>query len=118
MERVYKIAGKEIKLKAVANNAIIYRSAFGADMFQAQSVFMTLVDSRGNVDWGKVDGLDMMRLVWTMAKSADKNFMPFDDWIDTLDEFPIFDIVNDLIDMLQVNMISITPIKNRKAAGN
>ena len=113
MEKNIIIDGKEIKLKANAMNALIYRSAFGEDIFKAQSMLFTAKDKKGNIDISKIDSLGMIKIVWTMAKAANDDTAPFEEWLSSFEEFPVLDLLGEIVDLILVNMTSKTKIKNQ-----
>jgi len=116
MERTITIDGKEIKLKANARNALIYRAFFGEDIFKVQGTFMKTINDKDELIIENLDCLGVMKLIWTMAKAADAGIPTFEEWLDQFEEFPILDVFLDLQDMLMINMASTTKIKNAKAA--
>ncbi len=118
MEKTITVDGKELKLKANARNALIYRAAFGEDIFKVQGSFARTINDRGELVVENIDCLGIMKLVWTMAKAADSSTTEFEKWLDTFDEFPIMDVFAELQEMLMINMTSTTKIKNAKAAVN
>lgn len=118
MEKTITVDGKELKLKANAMNALIFRSAFGEDIFKVQGTFSKTINDDGTPALENIDCLGVMKLVWTMAKAADKTTPAFESWLDTFEEFPIMDVFVEIHDMLMINMTSTTKIKNAKAAAN
>lgn len=119
MEKTITLNGKETKLKANAMNALIYRAAFGEDIFKVQGMFAKIVDADGNVNIELIDSIGVMRLVWTMAKAADKETYDFEKWLEGFEEgFPVMDILTDIGELLTINLTSTTKIKNASAAGN
>lgn len=65
----------------------------------------------------EINVIDIMKMIYAMAKLADKNILPFEKWLEEIEEFPVFDVVNQAADMFMVNMTSTTKIKNANAAG-
>jgi hypothetical protein len=132
LEKTIKIGEVEVHLKANARNLLIYRSAFGEDFMKAAGgllkVFKPRLDENGevvtidegqplsDVDFTNLDGTGMMRIIWSMARTASNEIPPFDKWVDLFDAFPIMDILNDTYELIMVNMATISPIKNRSAA--
>jgi hypothetical protein len=133
MEKIIKIGGQDILLRSNARNLTVYRDEFNEDYFIAskmvQEIYVPVLDENGkpkkkngqflfNVDSSKLDSLRLARLVWTMAKTANKDLTGFEDWLDTLDSFPILIVFKDVAELINVNLTSITDIKNAEAAGN
>ena len=125
MEKVIKIGEKEVKLKANAMQAIIYRAEFGRDIMEVQGSLMGMVnfDKDGgtsiNINGMKpIDSVGIVQIIWTMAKAADNNTPPLEQWLDQFDTFPIMDVFADAYELILANFISTTRIKNTKAAGS
>ena len=115
MEKIVDIGGKEVRLKASAMTPVIYRNAFGRDIFKAQGSIFTLA-SKKLKDLANVDSVGVMEIVWAMAKTADRSLPGFEDWLETLEAFPILDVFNETVDLLMQNMTVRSNIKNSGAA--
>lgn len=131
MEKIIKISGKDVALRANARNLTIYRDEFQEDYFLAsgmiQNMYIPMVDADGNqikrkgkllytVDATKLDSIRLARLIWTMAKTADKELIGFEDWLDSLEAFPILEVFQNAADLISVNLATTTEIKNADAA--
>lgn len=73
MEGIIKAGGRDIRVKNTASALYIYKAQFGRD-FLADVQRMRSDDA--------VDVLDVMGVVWAMAKNADKSVEGFIEWID------------------------------------
>lgn len=111
MEKKITLGGKEILLKATAMNLLIYQAEFGEDMFKAKGELLKAFSSEG-IDYSSINSLQLLRMIWTFAKTGDKNFPPFREWMESLDEVPVVDLYNDNIDLFLSNMITKSDIKN------
>lgn len=125
MEKIIKIGEKDVRLKANAMQAIIYRREFGRDIMEVQGSLMSMVgfDSRGKASVNLagvkgIDGVGIVQVIWTMAKAADASVPPLEQWLEQFDTFPIVDIFMDSYELILANFISASRIKNRKAAGS
>lgn len=120
MDKTIKIGERDIKLRANALLPIAFRAEFGEDIFKKQmqvfSVFGQGKNTAANIN-SEINVIDIMKMIYAMAKLADKNILPFEKWLEEIDEFPVFDVVNQAADMFMVNMTSTTKIKNANAAG-
>lgn len=117
MEKTVDIGGKEVFLKSSAMTPVIYRDAFGRDIFKAQSSIFALANK--NIETAQnVDSVGIMEITWAMARTADENTPEFLVWLDTLEAFPIFDVLKDIVELVMQNMTTTSRIKNVKAAGN
>ena len=112
MEKIIKLGEKEIPLKATAMNMVIYRSPFGKDFMEVAG---SIVKAGASEDYDKIDGLGVARLIWTMAKTYDKDFLPFEKWFEELEAFPIMDVLADTMELIMVNLTSTTTIRSKNA---
>ena len=125
MEKIIKIGDKDVKLKANAMQAIIYRREFGRDIMEVQGSIMKMMkfDNAGNATFnfdgiGNLDSVGIVQIIWTMAKAADASIPPLEQWLDQFDAFPIMDVFAESYELILSNFISISRIKNTKAAGS
>ncbi|WP_353423980.1 hypothetical protein [Christensenella massiliensis] len=125
MEKVIKIGDKDVRLKANAMQAIIYRREFGRDIMEVQGSIMKMMnfDKAGNATFnldgiGNLDSVGIVQVIWTMAKAADASVPPLEQWLEQFDAFPIMDVFAETYELILANFISTTRIKNRKAAGS
>lgn len=112
MEKIINIGGEDITLKATAMNMVIYRSQFGKDIMEVAGA---IIKAGSTQEFDKLDSLGIARLVWTMAKTYDKDFPPFEKWFENLESFPILDILNDIMELVMANLTSTTGIKPKNA---
>ena len=124
MEKIITIGGKDVKLKSNAMQLLIFRDNFGRDMLEVQSSLMKLINiSRTgeitvNLDGIKyVDSLGIVQIIWTMAKAADPETPPLEQWLDEFEAFPIMEVFMDAYDLILSNFVTTSKIKNAKAAG-
>lgn len=116
MEKIVNLNGEDILLKSVAMTAVIYRSEFGEDIFKATAPFLE-VSTKNGIDFSKIEQESAMRLFWAYAKTANKDFTPYREWVGALEAFPLMDVLSELIDLVLVNLTSnIKSPKNAKAA--
>lgn len=115
MEKTIQIDGKDVALKATAMNMVVYRGQFGKDIMEVAG---QIVKAGSTQDFSNLDSLGVARLIWTMAKTADKNIPDFEEWFDGIEMFPVLDILGDTMELIMANLTSTTTIKpkNRKRA--
>lgn len=111
MEKTIKIGDKEILLKATAMNLLIYQEEFGEDIFRAKG---SLLDAMGKdgIEFDKIPSLTLLKMLWTMARTGDKSFPPFSDWVDSLEELPMVELYTENINLFLANMVTKSDIKN------
>jgi hypothetical protein len=99
MEKIIKIADKDVRFKASAALPLRYKSQFGKDFF-AEMATMVGADK----DFSKIDSEVFYRVIWTLAKCADPSIPPLVEWVESFDEFPVFTIFAEISDLLNVAM--------------
>ena len=104
MEKIINIGGKDIPFKSTGATVIRYKSQFKRD-FLAEIVNMAILEEiltgkLGEVDPEKIDLDVVYRIAWVMAKTADKEIPPMMEWLDDFDEFPIFDVIEEMSDLV------------------
>lgn len=111
MEKTIKLGDKEILLKATAMNLIIYQEAFGEDMFKAKGELLDAMGKDG-IQFEKIPSATLLKMLWTMARTGDKNFPPFKEWVESLEELPVVELYNENINLFLANMVQKSDIKN------
>lgn len=130
MLKTITIDGKEVQFKASASFPIIYKANFNADILTVimpiMSEMLEGLDDILNEDLVKdgtinlkpsdlaallenvytLEVVDIMNLLWTLAKCADKTIPEPSKWFEQFDEFPIFDIAQEVFPMLFTSLIS------------
>ena len=101
MEKILTIDGKEVKLKATGGFLLRYKAQFGRDALQDILRIQSAIDNKGRIK--NIDTLDLevfYNLVWTLAKTADPSIPPPLEWLDEFSEFPLMDIIPEIIDLI------------------
>ena len=105
MEKIINIGGKDVLFKCTGATTLRYKSQFKRD-FLAEIVNMAILEEiltgkLGKVDPEKIDLDVVYRIAWVMAKTADKEIPPMMEWLDTFDEFPAFDVLEEISELLE-----------------
>lgn len=119
MEKTIDIGGKPVKLKATAKLALIYRDTFGEEILAVQGGLIAAIQENDKSPMRAIqawDSVGIIKLIWTMAKNADKSVPPMEDWLDTFDTFPITSVVEQAAPLILANVATTTRIKNAGAA--
>lgn len=126
------IDGKEVQFKASASFPLVYKANFNTDIL---TIILPLVSEilDGLGDEAIVDGkivvtpsalsgmlenvysleyVDILNLLWTLAKCADETIPEPIKWFGQFDEFPIFDIGKEVFPMLFDSLISKKKLGN------
>lgn len=113
MEKILNIDGKEIHFKSTGAFLLRYKAQFGRD---AIGDLIKLEKSMDKMKKKKdIDGLDttiFFNLIWTLAKTANPKIKPPMEWLDTFNEFPIYEIVPQLQDLIYSTIQSSVKSKN------
>lgn len=135
MEKTITIDGKEVRFKASASFPLLYKANFNADIL---TIIMPLLSEVIGGASGMVtketfkngsllltpetismalegvyslELIDVMNLLWTMAKCADDEIPDPIKWFGEFDEFPIVDIAIQVFPMLFSSLLSKKKLK-------
>lgn len=135
MEKTITIDGKEVRFKATASFPLIYKANFnvdvltmimplisevvgGADGMVTEETFKTgsLLLTPETISMAlegvySLELIDIMNLLWTMAKCADDEIPDPVKWFGEFDEFPIIDIAVQVFPMLFSSLLSKKKLK-------
>lgn len=121
MRKIISIGEQEYELATNGYTPIAYKEEFGKDYFQdlfamlnSQSLMAELEKlepgqelQASNIDMSILSDFDMTffnRLFWTFAKSANPRIKPYAQFFMEMEEFPVQDIGQDLMEMLNASM--------------
>lgn len=127
MEKVIKIDGKDVKFKAGASFARVYKNQFGYDILTKimpliSEIIQGIDEIYEDLDGGKdievsqigevlesvysLELIEINNIIWSMAKVADPEIDGPIEWERQFDEFPIFDIVSELMEIFIPSLIT------------
>lgn len=105
MEKIINISGKDIKFKSSAGTLYRYRMQFGKDMLhdvmKMQKVLEQVKDPEEQISI--IDLQVFEQIAWSMAKTADSNTPPIENWLDDFETFSIYEILPQLSDLMISN---------------
>ncbi|MGG4307074.1 hypothetical protein ABEW49_00750 [Bacillus anthracis] len=109
MQKTIEIDGKDIPLKTTGATPFQYKMQFGTDYFADVLKLGVLEDltSIEDMDYEKLSKLDtevFYNIIYTFAKAANPDIPEQFAWLASFDEFPIFDIVADIQELLVKTM--------------
>ena len=94
-EKTITIGAKEVKLKTSAYTPLLYSNLFGGNIFTEMQEIVTSAGNTGVVPFDKV--LILYRLAYCMAKHAEPDLPPMEEWMDQFDVYDIPEIAGELI---------------------
>ncbi|GKV69856.1 hypothetical protein NCCP2716_23540 [Sporosarcina sp. NCCP-2716] len=112
MEKVITIDGRDVRFKSTAATPLRYKAQFQSDFFvdlMAMSALSRLQKKNGELDMATLKNLDFdvfYNLLWVFAKTADKDLPDPMTWLDGFEEFPVFEIVQDIQELIEKNLQS------------
>ena len=101
MEKILTIDGRQVKFKSTGAFLLRYKAQFGRDAIQDIFKLESAIDNKGQIK--NIDTLDLevfYNLIWTLAKTADPSIPPPLEWLDEFSEFPLMDIIPEIVDMI------------------
>lgn len=116
MEKTLKIDGKDITFKCTGGTLYRYKNQFGREFLADASNLMDFENSKTKKKVKQPDGkitfqdeydftklnLELVyNLAWTMAKTADPSIPDPQAWLDSFNTFPIAEIIEPIMNMLQ-----------------
>lgn len=111
MEKTVTIDGKEVRFKSNGATPLKYKMQFRKDFF-AEILKLNKLGKLKNIDEMDDDVLSALdfevfyNIAWTFAKTADSSVPDPETWLESFDQFPIFDFISELQEMIMANIQS------------
>lgn len=110
MEKTIEIDGKQVRFKSTAATPLRFKAQFGKDYFgeicKLEKLAKTMT-SKKLTDAEKLSVIDFdlfYNIAWIFAKTADKDIPEPIEWLDSIDTFPIGEILPQLMDLMTSSM--------------
>lgn len=101
MEKILNIDGSQVKFKSTGAFLLRYKAQFGRDALQDIYKLQNAINENNEITHIETLNIEVFYdLVWTLAKTADPTIPPPMEWLDGFSEFPLIDILPELIDMI------------------
>lgn len=115
MEKILTIDGRQVKFKSTGAFLLRYKAQFGRDAIQDILKLQNAIDIKTNKikDLSALDLEVFYNLVWTLAKTSDPSIPPPMEWLDSFSEFPLVDILPELIEMIMSCLQSTVQSKKK-----
>lgn len=116
MEKILNIDGRMVKFKSTGGSLLRYKMKFKRDALQDFYKLIESVNHETN-EIENINNLDIevfYNLCWVLAKTANRA-VPSDpvDWLDTFDEFPVLDILPDIVELFLACLTSTVEPKKK-----
>ena len=108
MEKTLTIDGQQVRFKSTGATPLRFKAQFGKDYF-GELMKMRSLESVMNGDADALASFDfdgLYEIIWTLAKTANKEIPEPVEWLDQFDEFPLLDIFMDLQDLIMKSLQS------------
>lgn len=114
MEKILTIDNKQVPFKSSGAFLLRYKAQTGRDAMADIAKLEGIVDKKGNVkDLGQLDLEVFYDMIWTLAKTADRSIPPPFEWLDSFREFPIIDILPELMELILSNFTTSVTSKKK-----
>ena len=114
MEKILNIDGRQVKFKSTGAFLLKYKAQFHRDALKDIYKIQGALGEDNEI--ANIEALDLevfYDLVWTLAKTADPNIDPPMEWLDTFEEFPLMDIIPEIIDLIFSCITSTVEVKKK-----
>lgn len=95
MEKVVEIDGRPVRLKATGGLYYRYKEQFGRELITDMSKVEECFQAGKPEDAYKQEAFSLevyYNILWTLAKTADSTIPPPQEWLDSFESFPIFEV--------------------------
>lgn len=113
MEKTIEIDGKKVRLKSTGATPKRYKSQFGRDFFADIFKLNALTKLSGKApeeltleEMELIDFDVFYDIIWTLAKTADRDIPEPEEWLDSFDEFPLLEIIPQAQDLITASIQS------------
>lgn len=114
MEKILNIDGRDVKFKSSASFLLRYKMQFQRDglkdLFRLQGAVN--IETKELKDVEKLDLEVFYNMTWVLAKVANPDIAPPLEWLDTFSEFPLMDIIPEILELMMLCLQS--SVKSKK----
>lgn len=121
MEKTILISGVPVQFKCTGAFLLHFKRLTGKDpikeIVKLETIFSKKDKKNQKVKFEdiSIDDLEMLyEIAWVLAKTANNDILDMLDWIDSFDEFPIGDIISELVELLQKAFTTQIPSNSKK----
>lgn len=118
MQKIINIDGKDILFKTSGGFFKRYKTQFKRDPISDIFSLVDIQNENGEIDLRNFDVEVLQDICWALAQNADKSIAPPEEWLDQFEEFPIADIIVELMDLIIRSISSSIEPKKNMTRGN
>lgn len=115
MEKILTIDGREVKFKSSASFLLRYKMQFQRDglqdLLKLQNVIDTETKKLTNIEHFDLEVF--YNMTWVLAKVANPQIPPPLEWLDTFSEFPLMEIIPEIVDLMLLCLQSSVQSKKK-----
>lgn len=116
MEKTINFSGQDVRFRASMRTLLIYKAQTGREYLADVQKLSNIVvkgkdgkpvigkDKKPQINLAALDTEMLCAVAWAMARTADKNVPPMDDWLDGFEEFPMLEILTELIPIINASL--------------
>lgn len=108
MEKIIEIDDKQVRFKSTAATPLRFKAQFGKDYFAELLKLNSLSKfKQEEANYESLENVDFevfYNIIWSLAKTADKSIPEPLMWLDGFDEFPLFEIIPQIQDMITASI--------------
>lgn len=108
MEKTITIDNKEVRFKSTAATPLRFKAQFGKDYFSQIIKLNKLSEFKEEKsNYEVLENADFevfYNIIWTLAKTADKTIPEPITWLDGFEEFPLFEIIPQVQDLIAASI--------------
>lgn len=110
MEKTIIIDNKEVNFKSTAATPLRFKAQFGKDYF-AEIIKLNRLNEfkQDQSNYEVLENADFeifYNIIWVLAKTADRNIPDPLAWLDGFEEFPLFEIIPEVQDLIAASIKS------------
>ena len=115
MEKILIIDGREVKFKSSAAFLLRYKMQFQRDGLRDLMKLQDAIDleTKQLKDTDKFDLEVFYNMTWVLAKVANPEIPPPLQWLDTFSEFPLMEIIPEIIELMMLCLKSSVEYKKK-----
>lgn len=108
MEKTIAIDNKQVRFKSTAATPLRFKAQFGKDYF-AELIKLNKLNEfkQDKSNYEALENADFevfYNIIWSLAKTADKSIPEPIEWLDEFEEFPLFEIIPQIQDLITASI--------------